>query len=130
MDRHLRHFLLAKKDGMLVGVIGLEVLGEFGLLRSLAVTFDHRGKGIGNLLNERMLAYARLQGIKQLYALTLTIEGFLKKRGFHRIERADAPQPLKETEEETGAIKVDRYLETSIKGIYAAGDLLLHRLEG
>ncbi len=81
MDRHLRHFLLAKKDGMLVGVIGLEVLGEFGLLRSLAVTFDHRGKGIGNLLNERMLAYARLQGIKQPVFEASRLQDDLRRAG-------------------------------------------------
>ncbi|MGD0153773.1 MAG: arsenic resistance N-acetyltransferase ArsN2 [Thermacetogeniaceae bacterium] len=99
VTEHLQHFLLAKRDGILVGVVGLEALGEFGLLRSLAVAGEHRGKGIGNLLHENMIAYARLQGIKQLYALTLTIEDFLSKRGFRRIAREEVPEPLKATEE-------------------------------
>ncbi len=97
--KHLKDFLLAKQDGMIIGTVGLEVLGELGLLRSLAVAGEHRGKRIGNILHESMISYACRQGIKQIYALTLTIEGFLQQRGFYRIARDDAPQPLKETGE-------------------------------
>jgi len=96
---NIQHFLLAKKNDILVGTVGLEVLGEFGLLRSLAVVPDYRGKGIGDLLYSKIIAYACSQGVKQLYLLTTTLEGFLKKRGFHRMERCDAPEPVRATEE-------------------------------
>lgn len=99
IHKHLRHFLLAKKEGKLVGVAGLEMLGEFGLFRSLVVEPEHRGVGIGSLLCEGMMAYASLQGAKQLYALTLTAERFLKRLGFDGIDRNDVPDTVKATEE-------------------------------
>ena len=40
--RHLQHFLAAKQSGALIGVIGLESYGEFGLLRSLVVALPYR----------------------------------------------------------------------------------------
>ncbi|MFQ5901524.1 MAG: GNAT family N-acetyltransferase [Thermodesulfobacteriota bacterium] len=76
---HLHHFMLAKSGSNLIGVVGLEVLGELGLLRSLAIESSHRGKGIGRMLYERILAYAHLKGLKELYLLTDTAEGFFRR---------------------------------------------------
>ncbi len=99
IGKHLRHFLLAKRKGSLVGVVGLEVLGDVGLLRSLAVALSHRGQGIGTLLYERMEAYAHLQGVKQFYVLTTAAEGFFNKRGFDKVDRGRVPDPVRGTEE-------------------------------
>jgi len=99
VSNHIHHFLLAKSNDALIGVVGLEVLGEFGLLRSLAVVSSHRGKGIGKMLYERILAYAHLQGIKELYLLTTTAEGFFSKLGYSKVERNNIPKPIQTTEE-------------------------------
>jgi len=99
VPNHLHHFLLAKSNDTLIGVVGLEVLGEFGLLRSLAVASSHRGKGIGKMLYEWILAYAHLQGIKELYLLTTTAEGLASKFGFSKVERNNTPEPIQATEE-------------------------------
>jgi amino-acid N-acetyltransferase len=99
IGKPLQHFLLAKRRDSLIGVVGLEVLDDIGLLRSLAVASAHRGQGIGTLLYERMAAYAHLQGVKQLYVLTTTAEGFFNKRGFDKVDRSRVPEPICATEE-------------------------------
>lgn len=79
--------------------MGLEVLGPFGLLRSLAVDPAHRGTGLGRRLCEHITAHARLQGIDTLYLLTTTAEGFFRKHGFHVADRAGVPEAVLATEE-------------------------------
>lgn len=96
---HLHHFLLAKHEDHLVGVVGLEVYGEFGLLRSLAVAAPHRGKGVGKMLYENLMAYARLQGVKELYLLTTTAEAIFARFGFIQVDRNSVPEPIQSTRE-------------------------------
>lgn len=96
---HLSHFVIAKQDEKLIGVIGLEVMNTMGLVRSLAVTPSFRGKGIATGLYSRILAYAHLKGITVLYLLTLTAEGFFSKLGFNKIERNAVPDSIQSTEE-------------------------------
>jgi len=43
--QHLRHFFVMKEKGELIGVVGLDVLGQVGLLRSLAVDPGYRKQG-------------------------------------------------------------------------------------
>jgi amino-acid N-acetyltransferase len=50
---HLRHFLVGFHQTKLVGVIGLELLGSFALLRSLAVQIDFRGQKIASQLTKQ-----------------------------------------------------------------------------
>jgi amino-acid N-acetyltransferase len=99
IDKHINNFLLAKKNGNVIGVVGLEISGEVGLFRSLAVALSHRGDGIGKLLTEKMFDYAYNKGVKQLYLLTKTAEGFFKKYGFENIERNSIPEAIKLTQE-------------------------------
>jgi amino-acid N-acetyltransferase len=99
ISKHLNNFLLAKSNDTLVGVVGLELLGESGLLRSLAVASPHRGKGIGKMLYERILAYAHLQKINELYLLTTTAEEYFSKLGFSKVERNSIPKPIQSTAE-------------------------------
>jgi amino-acid N-acetyltransferase len=97
--RHLQHFLVAKQGGTLIGVIGLEPYGEFGLLRSLVVTPPYRGQGLGKELCEKVFSCARELGLKELYLLTTTAEKFFPKLGFDPIDRDNVPAPIQATEE-------------------------------
>ncbi|MDQ2767020.1 MAG: GNAT family N-acetyltransferase, partial [Gemmatimonadota bacterium] len=62
-------FVVAESDGRLVGVIGLEICGEYALLRSTAVAPDWRDRGLGRRLVERIIAEAEAQGVCALYLL-------------------------------------------------------------
>lgn len=96
---HLPHFILAKEGSTLVASIGLEALGDVGLLRSLAVSPQHRGQGIAEALCQRLERQALADGIESLYLLTLTAEGFFQKRGYMNIERRLVPSAIQNTEE-------------------------------
>ena len=96
---HLPHFILAHQDNELVGVIGLEVLEQAGLLRSLAVAAPHRGQGLAKTLYHQLVEQARRLHLQHLYLLTLTAEGFFAKLGFAKIERSDLPPAVQQTEE-------------------------------
>jgi amino-acid N-acetyltransferase len=96
---HLPHFILARQDTQLVGVIGLEVLETAGLLRSLAVAAPQRGQGLAKSLYRQIVEQARRLNLQHLYLLTLTAEGFFAKLGFSKIERSALPPAVQQTEE-------------------------------
>jgi amino-acid N-acetyltransferase len=45
-----QEYLLAREGERIVGSVGLEVVGEDALVRSLAVALDRRGLGLGKML--------------------------------------------------------------------------------
>jgi len=99
VPNHISDFLLASINDVIIGVIGIEILGKFGLLRSLAVSPSKQGKGIGKLLCERMASYASLQEIRNLYLLTTTAESFFENLGFRKVARENLAEEIKSTEE-------------------------------
>ena len=90
-----QEYLLAFDGERLVGAVGLEVVGEDGLLRSLAVVPAWRGRGIARELHEGTLTAARGRGLRTLYLLTTTAEGFAAKGGFERVDRSEAPPGIR-----------------------------------
>ncbi len=88
---HLRHFLVLKEKGQIIGVIGIEVFGRFGLLRSLAVDPRYRHRKFASQLTEKAEEYAASLKIESLYLLTMTAEGFFSKRDYQRVQRNSAP---------------------------------------
>lgn len=91
IDASLSTFFGATAHDALVGVIGLERRGPFGLVRSMAVEEVIRHQGIARQLYERAELEARNEGLTCLYALTETAEAFFHAAGFERVSRADAP---------------------------------------
>jgi N-acetylglutamate synthase-like GNAT family acetyltransferase len=96
---HLGHFTVARDGGILVGVIGLEVHGTDGLLRSLAVAGDRRGQGIARRLYASLIGRARQLGLSRLYLLTTSAEGFFEMLGFRVVARDEVPGAIRATEE-------------------------------
>lgn len=80
-------FLVAEARGDLVGAIGLERHGTSGLLRSLVVTPEFRGRGIGGLLVAALERRAAGSGIEHLALLTTTAEPFFLARGYAATSR-------------------------------------------
>jgi amino-acid N-acetyltransferase len=96
---HLQHFLVVRHEKNLAGVIGLELLGQCALLRSLAVEAHVRGQGIATRLVEKVEEYARSHDVESLYLLTTTAAGFFGKHGYRTTDRNNVPTVLKETAE-------------------------------
>lgn len=99
----LAHFLVAERDGRIVGAIGLELYGDAALLRSAVVQADLRGTGVGERLVQALLAKARTAQVRTMILLTTTADAWFPRFGFTRITRADAPAAVHASEEFRGA---------------------------
>ena len=84
---HFDGFLVAREEGALRGVAGLEIYGDVAFLRSLAVRPAARGKGWGGKLVQSLMEVAQERNIRTLYLLTETAESFFLRLGFERIPR-------------------------------------------
>ncbi len=96
---HLRHFTIARDGSRVVGVIGLEVHGADGLLRSLAVAPDRRGQGVARRLYATLIRDARRLGITRLFLLTTSAQGFFEMLGFRAVKREAVPDAIRATGE-------------------------------
>jgi N-acetylglutamate synthase-like GNAT family acetyltransferase len=93
-------FVVAESgDHRLVGAAGLELHGGHALLRSVVVSPEVRGMGLGAALVEAALAHARRRGCPDVYLLTTTAEAWFPRHGFVRVERNAVPAPLLESVE-------------------------------
>ena len=100
---HLSNFTVAARGSELVGVAGVEVHGEAGLLRSVAVSAGLRDHGLGTRLVDAAEAVAKTRGVTRLCLLTTTSVGYFARRGFKVQDRVDAPPALSKSEEFRGA---------------------------
>jgi amino-acid N-acetyltransferase len=87
-------FLVAERDGKIVGCAGAELSENVALLRSLAVRDHWRRTGIGGRLIATLEAACRTSGTCQAYLLTQTAEVFFSRRGYSRTDRATAPPAI------------------------------------
>ena len=92
-------FYVASADGDRIGAGGIERYGTDGLLRSLVVERSARGNGYGTAIRAALEAEARLDGIETLYLLTTTATEFFATTGYTRIDRSEAPDPVRNTTE-------------------------------
>ncbi len=92
-------FVVAESAEGIVGVVGLEVCCDHGLLRSTAVASDWAGRGLGRRLVERIIAEAESRGIEALYLLTTTAERYFPSFGFVRTTRDEVPADVRATSE-------------------------------
>ncbi len=95
-------FLVATDGQQLQGCIGLEAMGEVGLLRSFAVEAAIQNQGIGKILFDSLIQYARQIGITDLYLLTTTAAGYFEKQKFEKISRDQVPLAIQNTAEFAG----------------------------
>jgi len=96
-DRWGHYFVVREDDGRVVGVGGLELYEDDGLLRSLAVDLDYRGQGLGASLVEAICARARRLDLGVVYLLTTDAEGYFARLGFAECPRDDAPQGIRDS---------------------------------
>jgi amino-acid N-acetyltransferase len=92
--RALRDFIVAEREGKLVGVVGLEIYRDSALLRSAAVDPSWRGTGVGRALVERALDLSRERGIHDVFLLTTTAEHYFPRFGFCCVNRDSVPEAV------------------------------------
>ena len=86
-----------RESGRLVGVVGIEVYGAVGMLRSLAVASARRNTRLGVSLVSNAEALAAERGVKTLYLLTSTAAEFFARLGYEAIPRSEAPAAIAAT---------------------------------
>jgi len=79
------------------GLIGVEVQDSIGLLRSLVVDNQFRGKGYGQELVTFAESWARKEGVSEFYLLTTTADEFFQKLGYKQVQRDQAPSFIANT---------------------------------
>lgn len=88
-----------RRGDTLVGVVGIEVHRNVGLLRSLAVAPTAVGGGVGSALVDAAEAWACESGLDALYLLTTTADGYFEKLGYGRLPRSAAPPGIADSAE-------------------------------
>jgi amino-acid N-acetyltransferase len=96
-ERWGHYFVVREDDGRVVGVAGLEIHGEDGLLRSVAVDGEYRGQGLAASLVEAAVERAQHVNLRAVYLLTTTARDYFARHGFADCPREDAPAALRES---------------------------------
>lgn len=83
-------FLIARDDdGSAIASAGLEGSDDIGLIRSVAVSPDARGRGVGFAIVTALLERAKADGVRELVLLTNTAENFFHDQfDFERTDRS------------------------------------------
>ena len=82
------------KDGKVIACAALRILWmDLGEVRSLAVTREAQGLGLGAALVGATLDDARARGLHRVIALTKEV-GFFERVGFSVVERDDLPRKV------------------------------------
>jgi amino-acid N-acetyltransferase len=92
--RHLRDFFVIEADGRVAACGALEIFtDDLGEVRSLVVDDAWKGRGLGRMLVERLIAEARAIGLKRLMALTY-VPAFFHKLGFQTVPKETLPEKV------------------------------------
>jgi amino-acid N-acetyltransferase len=90
----VREFYVCEDKDLIVGAASLHIVWEdLAEIRSLVVSEEYQGKGIGAKLVEACLNEAKELGIPIVFVLT-TSPPFFKKLGFKEINKQELPQKV------------------------------------
>lgn len=92
-------FLVAEDGSELLGLIGLELYGTIGLLRSLVVAKEARRLGLAGKLIGALESAAEVAGVTELWLITVDAENFFGRHGFEIVTRDSVPEKIQQTEE-------------------------------
>jgi amino-acid N-acetyltransferase len=91
---HVRDFFVYEERDLIVGACALHICWEdLAEIRSLVVSEEYQGKGIGVQLVKACIEEAKVLEIPKIFALTRVPE-FFEKLGFRRIEKSELPHKV------------------------------------
>lgn len=99
----MERFWVAEHGGVIVGVTGVEMYGEAGLLRSVAVAAEWRRGGLARTLVNQALEAVRGDGCREVFLLTTSAERYFPRLGFVVIGRDTVPEGVRASVEFRGA---------------------------
>ena len=89
-----QHYCASYEGDELVAAGAIEPVAQYGLLRSVVVREDHRGRRLARRIAIHLLDQAREEGRVAIYLLTETAESYFAGLGFAVVVRADVPKPI------------------------------------
>ncbi|MCP3687751.1 MAG: GNAT family N-acetyltransferase [Gammaproteobacteria bacterium] len=95
--QHIDNFVGIFEHDDLIATGCVEVSGCQGLLRSIAVHKDFRGRGLASAIVDHLRQQACSRGINALYLLTETAGSYFARRGFRYIARDKLPLEIQST---------------------------------
>lgn len=95
----LTGFFIALDNGIVIGIVGLEVYDHTGLLRSLVVKPGYRKLNVATELVNKVEKLSRNKGLEAIYLLTETAQAYFSKRDYETINRIDAPDSIRQSSE-------------------------------
>jgi len=99
-DLRLDHLaLIAEKEDVVAGLIGLEQFRNTGLLRSLVIAEEYRHAGLGRVLVGALEQLALEKNIAELWLLTIDADKWFASLGYLTQSRESAPAAMQSTEE-------------------------------
>lgn len=91
---NIRDFFVAETNKEIVGCVAAHVVWtDLAEIRSLAVSPDHSGSGIGSSLVREALKELAELGVRKVFTLTYTPE-FFSKLGFVELEKQQLPHKI------------------------------------
>jgi amino-acid N-acetyltransferase len=94
ISQSIDHWVVAIEGDRVLGCGSLVAYSnELYEVRSLAVSPDHRGQGIGRALMEQLIQAAGSLGVRRLFALTRAVPFFVQA-GFAKIDMAEIPEKV------------------------------------
>jgi amino-acid N-acetyltransferase len=95
----LTDFYTVVDNGKVVGLIGMERYGHYGLLRSMVVHPNYRNRQIAATLVKMLEEQAVSSGITAMYLLTETADQYFSNKGYNTITREEVPNEVKQSSE-------------------------------
>lgn len=92
-------FAVIRENDQVIAAGALQRFGSSALLRSVVVTQDRRGGGLGQAIVAELERRAGAGQGNRLVLLTHTAVDFFARRGYHVIERSSAPEDMQGSEE-------------------------------
>jgi amino-acid N-acetyltransferase len=81
------HGVVVRDGEAIVGAAAVELFGDAGLLRSVAVEANRRGDGLGRELVVGAEGLAREAGVRDLYLLTDSAGAWFPRLGYEPVDR-------------------------------------------
>jgi len=103
VDEHWKTFIVARDGPYVVACGGAEAYQLVALIRSVAVSPEYRGQGLGRRIVRQLLDRLASRGLREFYLLTTTAEAYFRKRGFKTIDRDEVHPQLLGSQELQGA---------------------------
>jgi N-acetylglutamate synthase-like GNAT family acetyltransferase len=92
-----RHYWVALNNNTVIGTVGVVVVKEYAVFKSLFVAKEFRGeeKGVANKLMETATAKAKEEGCKEIYLGTMeqfrAAQRFYEKHGYEEVTVQELP---------------------------------------